>query len=223
MCCPRPGRFNPPAPAGNRGAAKRTWREARPARIDVVTLIYLVQHGEKERGPGDPGLTALGREQSAVTARWFRRIEVTAVYSSPLRRARQTAAPIAATAGLAVRVDKRLRERVNWEGAEPLGRFLADWHRAARDRDFVPGTGESSRSAGERLRGFVVGLAGREWTVVAVSHGGVTTDLLRTLAGDDAVHPRLLDDGIPACAITILEDLEVITIASTGHLRGTTA
>ena len=122
-----------------------------------MTVIYLVQHGEKERMPGDPGLTALGRQQAAVTAWWFRRIELTAVYSSPLRRARQTAQPIAAVAGLAMRVDDRLRERVNWEGGEPLDRFLANWDRSTRDRDFVLGNGESSRSAGTRLRGFVAG------------------------------------------------------------------
>jgi len=54
--------------------------------------------------------------------------------------------------------------------------------------------------------------------VVAVSHGGVTADVLRTLAGDEALPPRVLDDGIPACAITTLEDLDVIAIASTDHL-----
>src|SRR5215470_11660113 len=112
-------------------------------RIGAVTVIYLVQHGEKEPGPGDPGLTALGREQAALTARWFRRAGLTAVYTSPLRRARQTAQPIAAAAGLAVQVDDRLRERMNWDGAEPLDRFLAEWDRSTRDRDFVPGSGES--------------------------------------------------------------------------------
>jgi broad specificity phosphatase PhoE len=188
-----------------------------------VTVIHLVQHGEKEPMPGDPGLTALGREQAAVTARWFRRAGLAAVYSSPLRRARQTAEPIAAAACLPVQVDDRLRERVNWEGTEPLDRFLADWDWSTRDRDFVPGGGESSRSAGERLRGFVAGLAGGPGPVAAVSHGGVTTDLLRTLAGDDALPPRLLDDGIPACAITTLEDLEVIAIAHIGHLPDPTS
>jgi broad specificity phosphatase PhoE len=187
-----------------------------------VTVIYLVQHGEKVSGPGDPGLTALGREQAAMTARWFGRIELTAVYSSPLLRARQTAQPLAAAAGLSVRVDDRLRERANWEGLEPLGRFLAEWDRSARDRDFVPGNGESSRSAGERLRGFVAGLAGGSGPVVAVSHGGVTADLLRTVADDDALWARLVDDGIPACSITTLEDLQVIAIASTDHLLDTT-
>jgi broad specificity phosphatase PhoE len=188
-----------------------------------VTVIYLVQHGEKEPGPGDPPLTELGRKQAASTARWFRRIELTAVYSSPLRRARQTAQPIGAAASLPVQADERLRERVNWDARQSLHRFLADWDRSTRDRDFVPDNGESSRSAGERLREFVASLAGRPGSVVAVSHGGVTADLLRTLAGDDALPPPLLNDGIPACAITTLEDLEVIAIARTGHLPDPTS
>ena len=68
-----------------------------------MTVIHLVQHGEKERVPGDPGLTALGREQAAVMARVVPRAGLAAVYSSPLRRARETAEPIAAAVGLAVR------------------------------------------------------------------------------------------------------------------------
>jgi hypothetical protein len=36
--------------------------------MELVTLIYLVQHGNKERTAGDPGLTALGTRQAAVTA-----------------------------------------------------------------------------------------------------------------------------------------------------------
>jgi len=33
--------------------------------------------------------------------------------------------------------------------------------------------------------------------------------------------PRLPDDGLPACAITTLDDLEVIVITSNGHLVDT--
>jgi broad specificity phosphatase PhoE len=144
-----------------------------------------------------------------------------AVYSSPLLRARETAEPIAAAAGLAVQVDDRLLERVNWESGVPFDRFQADWDRSTRDRDFVLGNGESSRSAGQRLLGFVAGLARRPGPAAAVTHGGVTIDLLRTLAGDAALPPRLLDHGIASCAITTLEDLEMIAIASAGHLLGT--
>ena len=31
-----------------------------------MTVVYLVQHGEKEPAPGDPGLTATGREQAIL-------------------------------------------------------------------------------------------------------------------------------------------------------------
>jgi broad specificity phosphatase PhoE len=37
-----------------------------------MALDYLVQHGDKKRLPGDPGLTGKGRQQAAMTARWLR-------------------------------------------------------------------------------------------------------------------------------------------------------
>ena len=142
--------------------------------ICVVTTIYLVQHGDKERMPGDPGLTELGKGQAAVTARWLQKTGLHALYSSPLRRARETAEPIGRATGLAIQVDSRLRERLNWDGSQTFDAFLADWDRSAKNRDLVPGNGESSRSAGERLRVFLAGLAGARGPVAAVSHGGLT-------------------------------------------------
>src|SRR4029453_1806778 len=66
----------------------------RPAILDGVgdrrTLrVLVVQHGEKERRPGDPGLTSRGRDQARRTATWLRTTAgpVGAVWSSPLRRA----------------------------------------------------------------------------------------------------------------------------------------
>lgn len=138
--------------------------------------------------------------------------------AAPLRRARETAAAIAAATGLSVQLESRLRERWNWDGTQPFDSFLADWDRSAQDRDFTPGNGESSRSAGERMRAFVAGLSGTPGPVAAVSHGGVTTDLLRTLLGDEALPPRLLAEGIPPCAVTTLDGLHVVAIASTSHL-----
>jgi broad specificity phosphatase PhoE len=189
-------------------------------RICLVTTIYLVQHGDKERLPGDPGLTELGRRQAAVTARWLQGTGLQALYSSPLRRAQETAEPISRVTSLAVRVDSRLRERLNWDGTQTFEAFLADWGRSTKDRDLVLSNGESSRSAGERLRVFLADLAGGSGPVAVVSHGGVTVDLLRNLLGDDGLAPRLVDDHIPPCAITILDDLHVLGIAVTRHLTG---
>ena len=188
-------------------------------RIYLVTTIYLVQHGDKERSPGDPGLTELGKRQAAITARWLRGTGLKALYSSPLRRARETAEPVGVATGLAVRVDSRLRERLNWDGTQAFDAFLAEWDRSTEDRDLVLGNGESSRSAGERLRLFLAGLSGGS-RVAVVSHGGVTVDLLRNLLGDDGLPARLMTDGIPPCAITTLDDLHVVSIAATGHLTG---
>ncbi|WP_158299857.1 histidine phosphatase family protein [Glycomyces paridis] len=181
-------------------------------------IVYVVQHGEKERLPGDPGLTARGRAQAALAAERLRGKGIAELWTSPLLRTRETAAALAAACGLDARVDARLTERMNWDGAAPIAAFAADWEATTRDRDFVPAAGDSSRAAGERFRAF---LTERGDAPVAVAcHGGVTVDLLRTLAGDDAVPEALLREGVPGGAITVIEDLRPIAIAQTDHLGG---
>jgi broad specificity phosphatase PhoE len=183
-----------------------------------MTLAYLVQHGEKEPLPGDPGLTGTGRAQAARAGQWLLGMRVRAVWTSPMRRGRETAECIAAITGVAVQPDDRLRERLNWDGSVPLDAFLGVWARTARDRDWVPACGESSRQAGRRLAGFLAGLPAASGPVAVVTHGGITVDLLRNLLGDDAVPPQLLTAGVPPCAITTMDDLNVIMIASISHL-----
>jgi broad specificity phosphatase PhoE len=179
-----------------------------------VTLVYLVQHGEKEPLPGDPGLTRTGREQAVHTGRWLRSLKISALYSSPMRRARETAEGIASITGLPIRCDTQLRERLNWDGSLPFEAFLDLWARTMRDRDWAPADGESSRQAGTRLQAFLAGLADASGPVAAVTHGGITVDLLRNLLGDDAVPASVLAAGIPPCAVTAVDDLTVVMIAS---------
>lgn len=182
-----------------------------------MTLTYLVQHGEKGTEPGDPGLTDRGRWQADCTARLMRDAGVTAVYSSPLRRAQETAAPIAAACGVDVTVDARLRERMNWDGSQPIGEFLISWSRSVRDRDYQPAAGDSSHQAAQRFREFLdeLPVAG---PIAVVTHGGITADLLRSLIGDPALPARLLYEGVPSCAVTTLEGLAVVRVAATTHL-----
>ncbi|MGA5208096.1 histidine phosphatase family protein [Streptomyces variegatus] len=184
-----------------------------------MTVFYLVQHAEKERQPGDPGLTELGRRQADRTADWVQHVGVHVVFSSPLRRARETAWSIASRTGLRVREDARLRERMNWDGSQPMEDFLADWAASVKDRDFVPASGDSSRDAAERFRACLVDLTKEPGPVALVTHGGVTVDLLRNLFGDDAVPVELMQHGVPSCAITTLDDLSVVDIASVAHLE----
>jgi broad specificity phosphatase PhoE len=173
---------------------------ARAGTIGGTTLAYLVQHGEKEPLPGDPGLTGTGREQATCTGRWLCDLGMRALFSSPMRRARETAEGIASVTGLEVRPDARLRERLNWDGSLPFDALLASWARTMRDRDWVPPDGESSRQAGARLREFLAGLAGTRGPVAVVTHGGITVDLLRNLLGDDGVPPPVLASSWASCS-----------------------
>jgi probable phosphomutase (TIGR03848 family) len=94
----------------------------------VVTTVLLVRHGTTpSTGTLLPGraaglhLTDKGVEQAEQAgARIAELKKVDAVYTSPLERARQTAAPIAAATGLKVKVDRGLLECDfgDWTGAE---------------------------------------------------------------------------------------------------------
>jgi hypothetical protein len=50
--------------------------------------------------------------------------------------------------------------------------------------------------------------------VAALTHGGVTTELVRTLLSDDAQPSRELDLDIAPCAVTTISGLYVIAIGS---------
>ena len=92
------------------------------------TLVLLVRHGRTPSTgailPGRaPGLDLAPEGVAQAEAAAARMVEVpnlAAVYTSPLERARQTAAPIAKTSGLKVKVERGLVECDfgEWTGAE---------------------------------------------------------------------------------------------------------
>ena len=77
----------------------------------VVRHATTVWHSEKRyAGTTDVPLNPAGYAQAERLAAWASKARLTAVWSSPLNRARETAAPAAGAAGLQPRVDERLRE-----------------------------------------------------------------------------------------------------------------
>jgi broad specificity phosphatase PhoE len=145
-----------------------------------------------------------------VAARWIAAGErPTAVWSSSLRRAVETAAILGEELGLETYRDDGLRERMNWDGDGTLEEFLEDWRRASTDRSYVPAHGDSSHGAAERFLAALDGItATAPGTTVIVGHGGVTTDALRTLLGDEQLlrrAPGVIDGGIPGGRISLLE------------------
>ena len=86
--------------------------ESRPA------LIYLVRHGQTPlnesgvlRGLLDPSLDEVGQQQARRLGAVLGPRNPVLVISSPLRRARETAQPVADRAGLEVGIDRCLIDR----------------------------------------------------------------------------------------------------------------
>jgi 2,3-bisphosphoglycerate-dependent phosphoglycerate mutase len=82
-----------------------------------VTTILIARHGESDwnrerrwQGYADRPLTDRGREQARALAARLAHIELDAVYSSDLQRARDTAAVVAENQGLEVQAVPELRE-----------------------------------------------------------------------------------------------------------------
>ncbi len=71
---------------------------------DGITTIVLVRHAEKELVGDDPDLTAAGAERAAALSHVLGEVDVSAVYSTPFARTRNTAMPLANLLGLEVNV-----------------------------------------------------------------------------------------------------------------------
>src|SRR4030095_10424116 len=87
--------------------------------------LVLIRHAEtlwnRERryqGRQDPPLSETGRAQADAVGRLLAKERIEAVWSSPLRRARETPEAIATIRGLTVRVDDQFGEMHfgQWEG-----------------------------------------------------------------------------------------------------------
>jgi broad specificity phosphatase PhoE len=86
----------------------------------TITTVHLVRHGEVHnpdgvlygRLPGF-GLSATGQAMATAVRRALAGRDVVALWSSPLERAQQTAAPLAEEFGLSVHLDDRLIESSN--------------------------------------------------------------------------------------------------------------
>ncbi len=199
----------------------------------MTRRVLIVQHADKESLPGDPGLTPLGRKQANATSEWLEaHHDLVAVWTSPLRRAVETAQPMVRRAGRRLVTDTRLRERMNWHDPvlQPFGKFVAEWRLASEDRTYMPRWGDSSGDAATRFMCALDDLVAtfEKGTAAVVSHGGVTVDALRNLLGDDRLRmeaPDLIDGGVPSCAITALRfdghSWAVEQLPSALHLRGT--
>jgi probable phosphoglycerate mutase len=156
-------------------------------------VLWLVRHGESTwnarglaQGHDDQArLTSRGLRQARAIAVQLRDRPIRALYASDLRRALQTAAPLASALGLTVVRDARLRERCLGvlEGSpaasiSPAVSGISDGR--VVNPDACPDGGESLRDFYRRVARFAGDLAaagpagdtGPAGDVVIVAHGG---------------------------------------------------
>jgi 2,3-bisphosphoglycerate-dependent phosphoglycerate mutase len=179
-----------------------------------MTLFYLIRHGKKETAKGDVPLSPQGLREAQATAHALRKVPISQIYASPLLRAKETAALIAASCGLAVIEEGRLRERANWGDlpGQSFAEFVEMWERSTSDPTFVPPVGDSARQAGMRMDQVLREVSQRAPTaqMVMVTHGGLITDFLVTILPVEQLqrwHPDFLavqSRLIPECSITVV-------------------
>ena len=141
-------------------------------------MLLLVRHGQtifnaegRLSGRLDVGLTALGATQAEAVAGAVRAVGVPdLVISSPLGRARATAAALGAT----VEIDDRWTELDYGElDGRPLSEVPGElWSRWRSDSSFAPPGGESLTALGTRVSGACrdAAEAAQRGLVVVVSH-----------------------------------------------------
>jgi probable phosphoglycerate mutase len=198
------------------------------------TRLVLVRHGATAHsaqwrfsGRNDLPLDAAGEQQAAaLAARGFG--SVTAVVSSPLRRALQTAQAIAAPLGLAVETQDGLAE-VDfgaWEGltmAEARERDAAAVDEWLASADVAPPGGESFAALGRRVRAAreAVIAAHRGSVVVVVSHVTPIKTLVRfALDAPPVAMFRLMLDTASVSIVDYFDDgnSAVRLVNDTSHL-----
>ena len=158
------------------------------ASVQRVTTVILARHGETDwnrngiwQGHGDPPLNDLGRRQARQLAARLEGDAIDALYSSDMRRARETAGIVAAPRGLAVVLDPDLREMDvgSWTGLtlEQIGE---------RFPGMTYHDGESREAFDERVLGALYRIAAAHdgGQVLAVAHGGVVRALDRHVIGE---------------------------------------
>jgi alpha-ribazole phosphatase len=160
---------------------------------EAATRLILVRHLEPEEGvigraygALDVPLSAEAGSQAEQLAKAFAPLDLAAVYASPLRRALETAAPIAALHGLSPRIHEGLREidlgELEGQRYEDLERGRPELFRAwMEDPTGVSFPGGES-FADLRARALVAAEEIRErhqgFTTALVAHGGVTRAII---------------------------------------------
>jgi alpha-ribazole phosphatase len=200
--------------------------------------LYMVRHGQTEAsrenrfsGSSDPPLTAAGEAMAHAFAQAYASLKWEAIYSSPMRRARQSADPLGQLTGVQVVIEEGLKEMDygEWEG------LRHDDVKAQWPKDFeywaanvasrgTPG-GETAFQVAARAMRVVEAIRSRhrQGNVLIVSHKATLRVITCALLGLDV---RLFRERIaqPVGAVTMFAVTETTALLTAlgdrSHLSG---
>lgn len=197
--------------------------------------VFIVRHGENPANLTgefsyrriDYPLNDTGRRQAQQTAAYFRDQRINAIFSSPLKRAVETAQIIAQPLGLPVTALESFREvnvgtlegRATQENWALHDRIFEDWLVRDQPESTFPGGENLTRLVARVRDGLRTVVAGRDGQrLVVAAHGGILVASIRALCPGTTL-ADLEPLRIANCAITELEIVDGET-AQTGILRG---
>lgn len=191
----------------------------------MTTHVILIRHGQTDwnvagrwQGHSDIPLNDTGRSQAQAVAQRLKKWELTAIYTSDLSRASETATIIGQTLGLKPAVIPAWRERFcgDFEGltnSDIAERFPEQWAKLQQGHLELPNGETTQELSGRIIPSFETLLAshhGQRFAVV--SHGGVLRVLISNVLGLDADAPARL-------SVSGNTGLSVIQIGEHGYRR----
>jgi probable phosphoglycerate mutase len=185
------------------------------------THVIIVRHGETQwnianlrQGHLDSPLTEEGIAQAKALARRLMRESFSALYSSDLGRAMQTAQIIAEATGHEIVTDARLRERhlgiFQGLSSDEIKKRHPEEYKLHRTLgpDYVIPAGESVRQQVARNLAYLNEIAARHpgETIVVITHGGVLSGLFRHTFSIPFEAPRRFEFTNAGLNVFIFED-----------------
>lgn len=180
-----------------------------------MTILILARHGETDwnrenrfQGHADPPLNAVGRAQSVELAEALAGEPIARVYTSPLRRARQTAELVTERLGVEIESHEALREIDvgSWTGLtrdEVAERFPEGYARWLERAPHGFEDGETYEELAARVIPAVRSLATvhPSATLLIVTHGGPSRVVQAHAAGIDYAEARRRETVLANCAV----------------------
>ena len=190
----------------------------------MMRRVYLIRHGEPDfpggkrmcLGRTDLPLSPVGRMRAAMAGAYLRDAGISAVFSSPLRRAAGTAAHI----GAPVSTDAGFAEADYgvWDGLtfEEIRRdYPALYARRGDDPSILPPGAESFASRAARFSDALSrALAASGGDIAVVTHASITKSFLGKVLGLPPARSAALE--LPYGGVTALECGERLSVVSVG-------